>query len=179
MQSFVAFINIWFLHLDVQLSTLLALHGSWVYLILFSVIFIETGLVIMPFLPGDSLLFVAGALSASSLLDPWLLFALLVIAAVSGDAVNFFMGTFTRERAIDTRRILFLKQDHINRTHNFFERHGGKTIVLARFVPIIRTLAPFVAALGRMPPRIFFVYNIIGAVSVSYTHLTLPTICSV
>lgn len=163
MQSLVEFINHWFLHLDVHLASLVNLHGSWVYLILFLVIFVETGVVVMPFLPGDSLLFVAGALSANGLLDPWLLFGLLVIAAVSGDAVNFLVGTWVRKKTIDTRRICFLKPEHINRTRDFFALHGGKAIILARFVPIIRTLAPFVAALGHMPSRIFFAYNLLGA----------------
>lgn len=164
MQTFFAFITNWFLHLDVHLAALVALHGNWVYLILFIVIFTETGIVVMPFLPGDSLLFVAGALAANGMLDPWLLFALLAIAATTGDALNFSMGTLVRKKAIDTRRIPFLKQEHIARTHAFFAQHGGKTIILARFVPIVRTIAPFVAALGSMPPRTFFTYNIVGAV---------------
>lgn len=164
MQTFIGYFNSWFLHLDVHLSALIALHGSWVYLILFAVIFIETGIVIMPILPGDSLLFISGALSASGLLDPWLLFILLAFAAMSGDALNFFVGTLVREKAIETERIPFLKQEHLSRTHDFFELYGGKTIILARFVPIIRTLAPFVAATVRMSPRTFFTYNILGAI---------------
>lgn len=163
MQSFITFINSWFLHLDIHVSTLVATHGNWIYLILFFVIFVETGFVIMPFLPGDSLLFVAGSLSASGSLDPWLLFILLTISAVTGDAINFVIGSVTRKKTVDIQRIAFLNQAYLTRTHNFFAQHGGKTVVLARFVPIVRTLAPFVAALGNMPPRIFFTYNVLGA----------------
>jgi len=163
MQEFLALVSAWALHLDVHLAELVATHGAWVYLILFAVIFIETGVVVMPFLPGDSLLFIAGALAAKGLFDPWYLFVLLFIAAVAGDALNFAIGSVFRRRAIDTSRIKFVKPEHLRRTHEFFERHGGKTIVLARFVPIVRTLAPFVAALGAMPPRIFFFYNVTGA----------------
>ena len=163
MQEFLALVSAWALHLDVHLAELVATHGAWVYLILFAVIFVETGVVVMPFLPGDSLLFIAGALAAKGLFDPWYLFALLFIAAVAGDALNFAIGSVFRRRAIDTSRIKFVKPEHLRRTHEFFERHGGKTIVLARFVPIVRTLAPFVAALGAMPPRIFFFYNVTGA----------------
>nr|WP_308495380.1 VTT domain-containing protein [Duganella aceris] len=132
-------------------------------MILFAVIFIETGVVVMPFLPGDSLLFVAGALAAKGLFDPWYLLVLLFIAAASGDALNFAVGSVVRRRAVDASRIKFIKPEHLRRTHEFFDRHGGKTVILARFVPIVRTLAPFVAALGAMPPRIFFLYNVVGA----------------
>jgi membrane-associated protein len=162
MQEFFELLSAWALHLDVHLAELVEAHGAWVYLILFAVIFVETGVVIMPFLPGDSLLFIAGALAAKGLFDPWYLFGLLFVAAVSGDALNFGIGTIVRRRAVDTSRIKFIKPEHMRRTHEFFERHGGKTIILARFVPIVRTLAPFVAALGAMPPRIFFFYNVVG-----------------
>jgi membrane-associated protein len=163
MQEFLALASAWALHLDVHLAELAAAHGAWVYLILFAVIFVETGVVVMPFLPGDSLLFIAGALAAKGLFDPWYLLVLLFIAAVSGDALNFAVGSVFRRRAVDTSRIKFIQPEHLARTHAFFERHGGKTIILARFVPIVRTLAPFVAALGAMPPRIFFLYNVTGA----------------
>ena len=154
----------WMLHLDTYLAALTAQYGPWIYLILFAVIFIETGLVVMPFLPGDSLLFVCGALSATGVLDPVIVVPLLMLAAISGDAVNFAIGSYVRRRGIDTGRIPFLKPSHLATTHDFFDRHGRKTIVLARFVPIVRTLAPFVAALGNMPYRGFMVYNIAGGV---------------
>ena len=162
MQEFLTLLSAWFLHLDVHLSELVAVYGTWIYALLFAVIFIETGVVIMPFLPGDSLLFIAGALAAKGLFDPWLLFFLLLVAAISGDALNFAIGSYVRRKAVDTSRIPFLKAEHIVLTQKFFERHGGKTIILARFVPIVRTLAPFVAALGSMPKRVFFMYNVVG-----------------
>jgi len=154
----------WMLHLDTYLAVLTAQYGPWIYLILFAVIFIETGLVIMPFLPGDSLLFVCGALSATGILDPVIAVPVLLLAAISGDAVNFAIGASVRRRGIDTGRIPFLKPAHLKATHDFFDRHGRKTIVLARFVPIVRTLAPFVAALGNMPYRGFMAYNVAGGV---------------
>jgi len=163
MQEFLSLISSWALHLDLHLAELVAAHGDWVYLILFAVIFVETGVVCMPFLPGDSLLFIAGALAAKGLFNPWYLFLLLFVAAASGDALNFAIGTLVRRKALDTSRIPLVKPEHIQRTRRFFERHGGKTIILARFVPVVRTLAPFVAALGAMPPRIFFLFNVIGA----------------
>lgn len=153
----------WMLHLDVYLAALTAQYGPWIYLILFMVIFVETGLVVMPFLPGDSLLFVCGAMCATGLLDPLIVVPLLLVAAISGDAVNYSIGAYVRGKGIDTGRIPLLKPAHLVATHEFFERHGAKTIVLARFVPIVRTLAPFVAALGSMRYRTFMVYNISGA----------------
>jgi membrane-associated protein len=153
----------WFLHLDTHLLELIGTHGDWIYLILFLVIFIETGVVIMPFLPGDSLLFIAGALAAKGWLDPSALFVLLFIAAVAGDALNFSVGSWFKRRALDSSRLPFVKPEHLQLTQRFFDRHGGKTIILARFVPIVRTLAPFVAALGAMPRRVFLSYNLIGA----------------
>jgi membrane-associated protein len=152
-----------FLHLDTHLMQLIDTHGDWVYLILFLVIFIETGVVIMPFLPGDSLLFIAGALAAKGLLDPVTVFVLLFVAAVAGDALNFSIGAWFKNRALDTSRIPFVKPEHLRHTQAFFDKHGGKTIILARFVPIVRTLAPFVAALGAMPRRVFLSYNVTGA----------------
>jgi membrane-associated protein len=152
----------WIFHLDTHLSALAANHGAWVYALLFLVIFIETGLVVMPFLPGDSLLFVSGALAAAGELHAGILFASLSIAAVTGDSVNYAIGALVRRKAIDTERIPLLKPDHLKRTHAFFDRHGSKTIILARFVPIVRTLAPFVAAIGNMHYPVFLRYNIMG-----------------
>ncbi|MHA4870942.1 VTT domain-containing protein [Duganella sp. PWIR1] len=163
MEQLLATFVAWFLHLDVHLVELIELHGNWVYLILFLVIFIETGVIVMPFLPGDSLLFIAGALAARGLLDPLTLCGLLFVAAVAGDALNFSIGAWFKSRALDTSKIPFVKAEHLLHTHNFFEKHGGKTIILARFVPIVRTFAPFVAALGAMPRRVFLAYNVTGA----------------
>lgn len=163
MEELLATFMAWFIHLDTHLLELIDTHGDLVYLILFLVIFVETGVVIMPFLPGDSLLFIAGALAAKGLLDPVSLFVLLFIAAVAGDALNFSIGAWFKSRALDTSRIPFVKAEHIEHTQKFFVTHGGKTIILARFVPIVRTLAPFVAALGAMPRKVFFGYNVSGA----------------
>jgi membrane-associated protein len=163
MEELLATLMAWFIHLDAHLLELIDAHGDWVYLILFLVIFIETGVIVMPFLPGDSLLFIAGALAAKGLLDPLTLCVLLFIAAVLGDSLNFSIGAWFKRRALDTSRIPFVKAEHIQQTQNFFTTHGGKTIILARFVPIVRTLAPFVAALGSMPRKVFLTYNVTGA----------------
>ncbi len=137
------------LHLDKHLAELTAQYGTTTYLILVAIIFCETGLVVTPFLPGDSLLFAAGALAALGQLDPWLLFAALSVAAIVGDSVN-------------DGSIRFLKQEHLERTHAFYEKHGAKTIVIARFVPIVRTFAPFVAGVGSMTYSTFITYNVAG-----------------
>ncbi|MES2261667.1 MAG: VTT domain-containing protein [Pseudomonadota bacterium] len=160
-----AYLLDWIFHLDVHLVALSGDYGAWVYAILFLVILVETGVVVMPFLPGDSLLFVAGALAAAGALDPWLLAGALSVAAIAGDTLNFAVGSYVRRHAVDTRRWRFLKMEHVERTHAFFERHGGKTIILARFVPIVRTLAPFVAALGDMPYRTFLTFNVVGGLA--------------
>lgn len=152
----------WLLHPDTRLAALAASHGMAVYLLLFAVIFVETGVVILPFLPGDSILFVAGAFAAQGTFNPAILFPLLALAAIAGDGLNYAAGSLVRKRAVDTRRLPFVKREHIDRTRAFFERHGPKTIVLARFVPVVRTMAPFVAALGSMAYRRFFAYNVAG-----------------
>jgi membrane-associated protein len=150
-----------FLHLDMYLDTVLQQYGVWLYFILFVVVFLETGVVVTPFLPGDSLLFAAGALCARGDLDVTWLFMLLFVAAVLGDTVNYSIGYLVGPRAFHGRNRLF-KREHLDRTHQFYERHGGKTIVLARFVPIIRTFAPFVAGIGRMSYGRFVTYNVLG-----------------
>ncbi len=155
----------WALHLDTHLAALAAAHGYLVYGVLFAVIFVETGVVVLPFLPGDSLLFVTGALAAQGTFSLPLAIPLLIAAAVGGDALNFAVGAWFRKQAVDTRRLRFVKAEYISRTQAFFDKHGKKTIVLARFVPIVRTLAPFVAALGSMPYMIFLSYNVIGGVA--------------
>lgn len=154
----------WVLHLDAHLAALAAAHSVLVYGVLFAVIFVETGVVVLPFLPGDSLLFVTGALAAQGTFSLPIVVPLLVVAAIGGDAANFAVGDVMRKKAVDQRRLRFLKAEHIERTEAFFDRHGKKTIALARFVPIVRTLAPFVAALGGMPYKAFLSYNVIGGV---------------
>ena len=152
-----------FLHLDTHLSAVISQYGTWTYLILFLIVFCETGLVVTPFLPGDSLLFAAGTFAALGDLDVWLMIVLLIIAAVVGDTVNYWVGAAISPRAFQGR-IRFLKREHLERTHAFYEKHGGKTIILARFIPIIRTFAPFVAGVGAMSYGKFFSYNVVGAV---------------
>jgi membrane-associated protein len=152
-----------FLHLDDHLSQLISQYGIWTHMILFLIVFCETGLVVTPFLPGDSLLFAAGTFAALGSLDLWLIIILLVVAAVVGDTVNYWVGAYVGPRAFGGN-VRFLKQEYLERTHAFYEKHGGKTIILARFVPIIRTFAPFVAGVGAMSYPRFIVYNIVGAV---------------
>ncbi|MDR0766642.1 MAG: DedA family protein [Odoribacteraceae bacterium] len=152
-----------FLHLDVHLSALVQRHDTWVYAILFAVIFCETGLVVTPFLPGDSLLFVAGALAATTRsLDVHALALLLSCAAILGDAVNYTVGMFLGKRLFRDPSSRIFRQKYLDKTRAFYERHGGKTIILARFVPIVRTFAPFVAGMGRMTYRRFVLFNVAG-----------------
>lgn len=156
-----------FLHLDEHLSTVISNYGLWTYLLLFLIIFMETGFVVTPFLPGDSLLFAAGTFASAALgapLNIWVLLLLLCIAAVAGDTVNYWIGHYIGPKAF-SGDIRFLKKEYLDRTHAFYEKHGGKTIVLARFVPIIRTFAPFVAGVGKMSYLHFITYNIVGGVT--------------
>lgn len=152
----------YFLHLDREIVELIAHYGDWTYAILFAVIFVETGLVIMPFLPGDSLLFTAGAIAATGALNVWLLIALLFIAAVVGDSVNYWLGS-RLGKAVFRRYPGIFKPEYLKTTEAFYEQYGGKTIVLARFVPIVRTFAPFVAGVGKMRYGYFLSYNVLGA----------------
>lgn len=151
------------LHLDQHLGEMIARFGVGTYAILATIVFAETGLVITPFLPGDSLLFAAGAFAGLGSLDPWILFVLLTAMAIIGDTVNYWVGAWVGPRAF-TGEVRWLKREYLDRTHAFFERHGGKTIILARFVPIIRTFAPFVAGVGTMTYSRFLTYNVVGAV---------------
>ncbi|MBE0671477.1 MAG: DedA family protein [Anaerolineales bacterium] len=151
-----------FLHLDEHLQTIIGQYGLWTYGILFLVIFVETGLVVMPFLPGDSLLFAAGTFAALGSLNIWLLIGLLIAAAFLGDTANYSIGHYLGARAYNIR---WIKKEYLDKTHAFFEKHGGKAIFLARFVPIVRTFAPFVAGIGKMTYGYFITYNIVGGVT--------------
>lgn len=150
-------------HLDDHLQALVANYGAWVYLILFLIVFCETGLVVTPFLPGDSLLFVAGSIAAAGGMNIHLLVLLLFIAAALGDAVNYGVGHYLGPRVFKSRESRWLNLRHLERAHAFYERHGGKTIIIARFVPIVRTYAPFVAGAASMPYSRFALYNVTGA----------------
>lgn len=153
-----------FFHIDKHLNIVIQNCGVWSYAILFAIIFAETGLVVTPFLPGDSLLFAVGALAAAGSLNATWTFFILAAAAIIGDSANYAIGKFFGEALIEKTGSRFLKKEHIDRTHKFFEKYGGKTIVLARFVPIIRTFAPFVAGVGEMSYLYFFTYNVVGGV---------------
>jgi membrane-associated protein len=153
------------LHLDRHLDLVIRTYGSWAYALLFLIIFAETGLVVTPILPGDSLLFAAGAIASRGSLDVRILAALLVVAAVAGDAANYWIGRTLGNRLVGGRKVRLIKQEHLDRTHQFYERHGSKTIILARFVPIVRTFAPFVAGLGQMTYRRFAAYNVVGGLA--------------
>jgi len=152
------------LHLDKHLNSIIESYGVLCYLLFFAVIFAETGLVVTPFLPGDSLLFALGTLSATGSLHVAWLFAILSAAAVLGDNANYTIGKYFGSIILKRQDAWFLKKEHIERTHRFYERYGPKTIVLARFVPIVRTFAPFVAGLGKMSYLRFFTYNVVGGV---------------
>ncbi len=149
------------LHIDKYLDILIQSYGTLVYVILFLIIFVETGLVIMPFLPGDSLLFVAGTLAAADSLNVYMLFLILSIAAILGDTINYWIGSYFGEK-IFTK---FIRKEYLDKTKLFYEKYGKKTIIFARFIPIIRTFAPFVAGVGKMDYAIFLSYNIIGGIS--------------
>ena len=152
------------LHLDQHLQALVASHGAWIYLILFLIVFCETGLVVTPFLPGDSLLFVAGTVAAAGGMDIHLLVLLLIIAAVLGDAVNYGVGHYIGPRIFSHSESRWLNPKHLQRAHDFYEKYGGKTIIIARFVPIVRTYAPFVAGAASMTYAKFALFNVSGAV---------------
>lgn len=154
----------YFLHLDDKLRDLIGEYGVFIYAILFLIIFVETGLVVMPFLPGDSLLFAAGSFAALGMLNLWYILSLLFVAAVLGDTVNYYLGKYVGLKVLRWKigRRQLVKQKYIDETHAFYEKHGPKTIIIARFVPIVRTFAPFVAGIGEMNYRKFLSFNIIG-----------------
>jgi len=143
---------------------LIQAYGVWTYVVLFGIVFCETGLVVTPFLPGDSLLFAAGALAGSGSLDVFALFLVLAAAAVAGDTANYWIGQYLGDHILRKHTGRWIKQEHLDRTHSFFERYGGKTIIIARFVPIVRTFAPFVAGIGAMTYGRFLMYNVVGGV---------------
>jgi len=156
-----------FLHLDKHLSVIIQNYGTWTYAFLFLIIFMETGFVVTPFLPGDSLLFAAGTFTSPALgssLNIWIVWGLLCIAAILGDTVNYWIGHIVGPKAF-SGDIKFLKKEYLDRTHDFYERHGRITIILARFIPIIRTFAPFVAGIGRMSYGHFITYNVVGGIA--------------
>ena len=164
MDLLTAFIDI-ILHLDAHLLALTQQYGVWVYAILFLIIYCETGLVITPFLPGDSLLFVAGALCGMGALQLELLVPFLVLAAFSGDNTNYWIGRLIGMRLLSRTNAKLIKREHIDKTHAFYEKHGGKTIIFARFLPIVRTFAPFVAGIGLMRYRLFLMFSAMGSVA--------------
>ncbi|MDD5008443.1 MAG: DedA family protein [Syntrophorhabdaceae bacterium] len=153
------------IHIDVHMSAIIQAYGTWTYLILFLIIFCETGLVVTPLLPGDSLLFAAGTFAAKGDLDVMWLFILLSIAAILGDTANYWIGDYMGPRIFHKENVRFLNKEYLDRTHQFYEKYGGKTIIIARFVPIIRTFAPFVAGIGSMTYLRFISYNVIGGIA--------------
>ena len=165
MTALVARFVSWFLHLDQTLGAVIASQGEWTYALLALVIFLETGLVVTPFLPGDSLLFAAGTFAGIGALSLWVLLPLLIVAAIAGDTLNYWVGRKYGLKAYRRFQGRLLKPEYLARTQKFYRKHGSRMIVLARFVPIIRTLAPFVAGVGEMPYATFIRYNVLGGIA--------------
>lgn len=151
------------LHIDSYLTSIINLFGAWTYVILFLIIFAETGFIVTPFLPGDSLLFAVGTLAGGGLLNIWTVYFVMLGAAILGDSVNYAVGNYLGPKVFSRENSRFFKKAYLAKTREFYDLHGGKTIILARFLPIIRTFAPFVAGIGSMPYHTFFLYNIVGA----------------
>ncbi len=164
MELLTSFIDI-VLHLDVHLLAIMQAYGMWIYAILFMIIFCETGLVVMPFLPGDSLLFVVGALCGVGTLEIQLVLPLLMVASFLGDSTNYWIGRLIGMRLVKRANSRFLKHEHLEKTHTFYKKHGGKAILFARFLPIVRTFAPFVAGIGLMRYRIFMLFSALGSIA--------------
>lgn len=162
--DFILFLIDFVIHIDRHLAELATAYGPWLFLILFLIIFCETGLVVTPILPGDSLLFVTGAIAATGAFDIHLMVILLIVAAILGDSVNYQIGKAVGLKVFDNPNSRIFKREYLDKTHAFYERHGGKTIIIARFAPIVRTFAPFVAGVGAMTYPKFFAYNVIGGV---------------
>ena len=152
-----------FIHLDHHINAIIDQYGTWVYLIVFVIIFCETGLVITPFLPGDSLLFVLGTFASNGPLHLWLLLAVFLTAAILGDSVNYYIGHLLAPKVFSNQKLPFIKREYLDRTQHFYEKYGGKTIIIARFVPVVRTFAPFLAGVGSMNYFKFIFYNVTGA----------------
>lgn len=152
------------IHIDLQLSKIIQNYGYWTYLILFLIIFCETGLVVTPILPGDSLLFAAGTFAAKGNFDLSGLFVLLSLGAILGDTVNYWIGNYIGPKVFHKEKVRFLNKDYLDRTRQFYEKYGGKTIIIARFIPIVRTFAPFLAGVGSMSYRRFIIYNVTGGI---------------
>ncbi|MEK7544422.1 MAG: DedA family protein [Patescibacteria group bacterium] len=163
MDMFAALID-FVLHLDTHLTEFTNQYGLFTYVVLFLTVFAETGFVVTPFLPGDSLLFAAGAIAALGSLNIWVVTFLLMLAAIAGDTVNYWIGHYFGQKIVNNPHIPFINQEHIDKTEQFFKKHGGKTVIMARFVPIVRTFAPFVAGIGAMNYQKFILYNVIGGV---------------
>lgn len=162
--DFLLFLVDFILHIDRHLAELAAAYGPWLFLILFLIIFAETGLVVTPILPGDSMLFVTGAIAATGAFDIHLMVLTLIVAAILGDSVNYQIGNACGLKLFSGSGARFFKREYLDKTHAFYERHGGKTVIIARFAPIVRTFAPFVAGVGAMTYPRFFAYNVIGGV---------------
>jgi membrane-associated protein len=163
--EYIAFLIDFILHIDVHLAQLAVAYGPWLFLILFLIIFCETGLVVTPFLPGDSMLFVTGAIAATGAFNIHLMVLTLIVAAILGDSANYQIGRAIGLKLFDRPNSRFFKRQHLDKTHAFYEKHGGKTIIIARFAPIVRTFAPFVAGVGAMQYPRFLSYNIVGAIA--------------
>lgn len=162
--DFILFLVDFIIHIDRHLTELALAYGPWLFLILFLIIFAETGLVVTPILPGDSMLFVVGAIAASGAFNVHLMVLTLIVAAILGDSANYQIGKFLGAKVFERENSRIFKREYLERTHAFYERHGGRTIIIARFAPIVRTFAPFIAGVGAMTYPRFFVYNVIGGV---------------
>lgn len=171
--EYITFLIDFILHIEVHLDQIIRDYQSWTYAIIFLIIFLETGVVVTPFLPGDSLLFALGAFAAKGSFDFWIMSILLIIAAIIGDSVNYSIGRYFGKKFLELEKIPLIKKAHIEKAHSFYDKHGPKTIILARFIPIVRTFAPFVAGIGEMNYSKFMSYNVIGAILWVMSFMTL------